>query len=257
MTPSSMAMSAGSQRAVAPPQGHSEYGPTPASDALNLNRWLAVVRRRWRILATVLVVGIALTLSYTLLQTPLYTGAAQVALNVRDEQLVRLTETPKSELQLDRDASLVDTQAEILRSPRLAAWVVDNLRLDRDPEFIDSGGPAWLPSLGRGAEPSPAQLRSRAITKVRKRLAVLRMGDTYVIEVQFESQNPDKAARIADAFANGYLLEQRRVKVEAKQDAAAWLQTRIGELRGQLQSAEAAVAQFKIANNLMSAAARP
>jgi capsular exopolysaccharide synthesis family protein len=71
--------------------------------------------------------------------------------------------------------------------------------------------------------------------------------------VNYTSEDPSKAARIANTFADLYLTEQLEAKFDATKKANEWLDTRVGELRGQLQQAEADVQQYKIANNLLSA----
>jgi succinoglycan biosynthesis transport protein ExoP len=98
--------------------------PGSTSDPFDIRRWIAVFRRRWKIFAITMALGVAGTLLFTLLQKPMYTGTASVALNVQREQLTTVPEAPKAaDVPLDRDASLVDTQVEILRSARLALWV--------------------------------------------------------------------------------------------------------------------------------------
>ncbi|MFW8695845.1 exopolysaccharide biosynthesis protein, partial [Mesorhizobium japonicum] len=75
---------------------------------------------------------------------------------------------------------------------------------------------------------------------------------TYVMNVGFASEDPAKAARIANTFADRYLLEQLEAKFDATRQANVWLNDRLGELRVEVQQADAAVAQYRAANNLLS-----
>jgi capsular exopolysaccharide synthesis family protein len=130
---------------------------------------------------------------------------------------------------------------------------VDRLGLTGDPEF--AGRPGLLDRFSPGtAQLSAEGLRERTLRAVQKRTSVVRVGSTYVIDIKFEAEDPHKAARIANAFADGYLFDQRQAKINANRQASEWLQTRIGQLRGQVQTAEAAAAQYRITNNLMTAA---
>lgn len=106
------------------------------------------------------------------------------------------------------------------------------------------------------AAPSSDEVQRRkeaVVDRVLGGLAVRRQGLTYLIQVEYTDKDPAQAARIANAFADLYLTEQLEAKFEATKKANEWLDTRVGELRGQLQQAEADVQQYKIANNLLSA----
>ncbi|HEY9217542.1 MAG TPA: Wzz/FepE/Etk N-terminal domain-containing protein, partial [Phenylobacterium sp.] len=120
-----------------------EFVAPPPSDALSLQKWLAVFRRRLKIFAAIFALVIAATVLFTFAQKPLYTATASVALNVRSPQMAPTTEksVTQQEIPLDRDASIVDTQVEVLRSSRLALWVIDRLDLTSDPEFARTAGP--------------------------------------------------------------------------------------------------------------------
>ena len=50
-------------------------------------------------------------------------------------------------------------------------------------------------------------------------LTVKRSGTTFVIDIGFTSRDPAKAAQIANAFADKYLLEQLEAKLDATQQA--------------------------------------
>jgi exopolysaccharide transport family protein len=179
---------------------------------------------------------------------------------------------------LPDDSSVVDTEVEILKSRSLAGRVAQSLKLDQDPEFNPKlkkpsliqnilEGPAnavhalfkaSAPQQSVNANAAAAELESRrtlegVVDSLLKRLTVRRSGLTYVIGINFESVDPTKAALIANAFADDYLLEQLDAKFEATKQASTWLQDRLGELRGQVEQAETAEAQYRAANGLMSA----
>ncbi len=61
----------------------------------------------------------------------------------------------------------------------------------------------------------------------------------------------DKAATIANAFADAYIEDQLQAKFEATRRASEWLQQRIGELRQQASDAYKAVQDFKSENSII------
>ena len=83
------------------------------------------------------------------------------------------------------------------------------------------------------------------------RLTVSRVGMTYVIEIDFQSTNPDRAAQIANAVADGFIADQLEAKYQTIRRATAWLQDRLNELRGQASAAEHAVVEYKAKNNIV------
>ena len=83
------------------------------------------------------------------------------------------------------------------------------------------------------------------------RLTVSRVGMTYVIEIGFKSIDPDRAAQIANAVADAFIVDQLEAKYQTIRGATAWLQDRLNELRGQASAAERAVVEYKTKNNIV------
>lgn len=243
-----------------------EAQTAPASDAgapvFDLNVIIATFRRRLRLFAAVALAVFVAVVLYTLQLTPEYTTAAQVMLDTRKEQVTDMSAVLSG---LPADTAVVDTEVEVLRSRSLAGRVVKQLKLDQDPYFNPSlagakGVSAWLPFLKKTVSPTAAndpvaaqRLRERIVDRVLSGLEVRRAGVTYLISVQYTHPDPARAATLANAFADLYLTEQLEAKFEATKQANEWLDTRVAELRDQLQHAEAEVQQYKIANNLLSA----
>lgn len=240
-------------------------GQAPVLGQVDLRRLYAAFRRRIRLFAAVALLVFLGAILVTLQATPKYTASASVMLDTRKE---KVTDTDAVLSGLPSDSSSVDTEVEVLKSRQLAGRVVKALALDKDPEFNKAlRKPTGLKALLGGAASamgastpegrlSAVQQQKRADSIVDAALAglkVRRSGLTYVIKVDYESEDPAKAAAIANKWAELYLLEQLEAKFDATQQATNWLNSRLGELRNQVISDEAAVQQFKIANNLLSA----
>ncbi|HEY8572886.1 GumC family protein [Phenylobacterium sp.] len=229
---------------------------------LELRRLYTAFRRRLKLFSAVAATVLVLAILLTLQATPKYTATANVMLDPRQERVTNVQEVLSG---LPADTAVVDTEVEVLRSRQLAERVVTALKLDQDPEFnhaiAEPTGVGAVTALFQRANPTAAQLtpveaqkqRERVVDAVLANLSVKRAGLTYIIDVAFESEAPSKAARIANQFAELYLLEQMEAKFDATQQATRWLNSRLDELRGQVLADEAAVQQFKIANNLLSA----
>lgn len=245
-----------------------ETSNAPVNDtgalSFDLNIVIATFRRRFRLFAAVAVVVFAAVVLFTLQQTPRYTATAQVMLDVRKEQVTDMSAVLSG---LPADSSVVDTEVEVLKSRSLAGRVVKDLKLEEDPYFNPylaqaKGAKAWFSSLKKAAAPTTAtptdpielqRRRERIVDNVLEGLKVRRAGLTYLISIDYTHTDPKRAAELANAFANLYLTEQLEAKFDATKKANEWLDTRVAELRDQVQQADAAVQQYKIANNLLSA----
>ena len=242
-------------------------GDWPGSERLDPQKLIAAFRRRLKLFVAILLLAVTAAILVTARSTPLFTATANVTINTRQSTVVDSQAVLSG---LTADSSIVDTEVEILKSRHLTERVVDGLNLANDPEFnadLATPGPVQLalggiaaifgarPDEGGGDRDPVAMQRTKeaVIEAVRDRLTIRRVGLTYVMNVSFASEDPAKAARIANAYVERYLLEQLETKFDATRQANEWLNVRLGELRGEVQAAEAAVAQYQSTNNLLSA----
>jgi exopolysaccharide transport family protein len=241
-------------------------GPAGMLGQLDPRRLLAMFRRRLRLFGAVALTIFLVSVLLTLQATPKYMATASVMLDPRKESVSDIQQVLSG---LPADSSVIDTEVEVLKSRQLAERVVQSMKLDQDPEFNGAlrrprglgAAKAAVKGLLGAATPASVKLSPAAAQRRRDgivdgvlgRLTVSRAGLTYIIKIGFESENPAKAAAIADKYAELYLLEQLEAKFDATQQATKWLNSRLGELRDQVLQNEAAVQQYKIANNLLSA----
>lgn len=250
-------------RSTAPLEG---AGQTSLGAAMDMRRWFNVFRRRIRLFIAVALVVFAATVMLTLQATPRYTATASVVLDTRKTNVTGVQQVMSD---MPTDASSVATEVEILKSGQLAERVVEALKLDEDPEFNPAlrkpkglaAVRASVRDLIKGAAPkagapTAAELQRAhegVVNRVLGGLSIRRTGMTYVIAIGYESESPAKAAAIANKWAELYLLDQLQSKFEATQQATRWLNEQLGSLRGQVEQDDAAVQQYRIANNLLSA----
>lgn len=196
--------------------------------------------RTFRVLfLIVLAVIVAAILGVTALRTPKYTAVASVMIEPRQRDI----STDKSVLsELPAESGVIDSEVRVLQSREFAERMVRTLHLESDSEF-------HRPRDGE----TPDLAFDRTVDKVLKALNVRRSGLTYVIDIGFQSRSASKAAEIANEYAGFYTGAQRNIKAQATEQATALLQKRLGDMRGQLEQAEAKVAQYRAANGLMTA----
>ncbi|WP_342641108.1 GumC family protein [Rhodoligotrophos ferricapiens] len=220
--------------------------------------------RRWRLIVGTIAVGLALVTLYLLVATPLYTASTSILIDTRGKNIVDAEAVLAG---ISADSAAIDSQVELIKSPTTALRVADKLHLDRDPDFGggDEGGSILSSLTGLFASeteaPAPAAAQTQGLSSERAALAqavlgglsVQRQGRTYVLSIVYTAKTPEKAARIANAFANEYLIDQLEARFQATKLATDWLNDRLTTLRTSVQAAENAVELYKQQNNLVSA----
>jgi succinoglycan biosynthesis transport protein ExoP len=97
----------------------------------------------------------------------------------------------------------------------------------------------------------PAEMR--AIAALSGALEVRRVAqDGYVIAISVTSSDPARAARLANAVADTYLVDKSETRLDAAKRASAWLSGQLIHLRKQLQASEEALARFRVEHGLVA-----
>ncbi|TYO85179.1 polysaccharide biosynthesis tyrosine autokinase [Oceanicella actignis] len=227
--------------------------PPPAVAAAELVS--ALWRRKWTVAGVALATLLFAAAMLSRLE-PRYAAMAEVLLESRRPQVVDLAEVMPA---LPLDAQAVQSEIRLIQSQQLLERVARKLRLHEDPELgpapaVEPGALAQLKAAladlaGWSAPvrfPDPEREARRAlletIAAMRKRLSVSQQDLSRVIAIRFESADPDKAALIANAIADQYIVDQLEAKFDATRRASQWLSRRLDELAARLAEADAAVA---------------
>ncbi len=225
----------------------------------------------WRgklLIALAIVVGLLLGIWQAYIATvPLYGAEAQLVLDPRDEKVVDIENVVTS---LATNEEVIRTEVHILGGREMAGQVVDRLNLVADPEFnglLAEPGFNPVQSLKNGIKrmlgmevyavttsADPAYLREKVIQSMLANVEVVNIPDTYIFSIWALSEDPFKAAEIANAFADTYIANQVAVKLNVTEQATGWLAERVSELRGQLELNERRVAEIRAQADVTSPA---
>jgi succinoglycan biosynthesis transport protein ExoP len=219
--------------------GNSSLLPDPRS--LLIIFW----RRIWTFLIVFAVI-MGAAIAYATFAPKLYTSTASVLIEPRKADIVM----PKEVAQPDQaaPADFIDTQILVLDSAQLSEKVVAALGLTEDAQF---GGGA----SDQVEAPSPAQIRLRLATsaqRLQSAVNIRRAGQTSLIEIAVSTRSPAQSARIANEYVNQYLLSISNAKQAADQQENAQIDSRLGQLRVEAETADRNLQMYKIANGLMS-----
>lgn len=115
-----------------------------------------------------------------------------------------------------------------------------------------------LGSVGNDAASSAGRLQdggvdqgklALTIQQVKKRLSVEDDRRSYIIKIIFAASDSEKAARLANAFAEQYLADRIDAKLALTASANEWAKTQLDAAGEQLRQAEAAIEQFRAQHN--------
>jgi polysaccharide biosynthesis transport protein len=241
-----------------PPNEMADTEPGGA-DVIDLDRIAGIVRRRWKVVALAIVLGLALGALYLLYATPMYKATAEILIDQSNGRLT--TEIVGGGEVMESDAAIL-SEVELMSSQRLAVAAVDRLDLGNNTEFLATGQSGlgrlrdtifgFLGLQTRQPSADPEARRQRAIGLVSSEISVSRIGRTFILALSFTAENRQLAADIANALAESYLAEQLDSKFETTRVATEWLEQRIAELRAESLRADLAVQTYRTANNLVS-----
>ncbi|MDX6751026.1 AAA family ATPase [Geminicoccaceae bacterium 1502E] len=221
-------------------------GATPRSRELSLLDLLLVTWRRKLLIAVILAVGIGGSSAFASLFPRTYVA--------RTLLLIEPAAGEGAGLGAAIDSAAIDSQVQVLSSRSLAREVVSSLGLEEDPELLGAA-PGFVAGLlaplraawtllapprpgGGGSDPAV-----RHIDGFLERLEVSREGKTYVIAVAFASADPDKAALVANAVAERWIVGQLAVKYEAARHSAERIGERLAGLKARLEEAQLELAR--------------
>src|ERR1700675_4060753 len=204
------------------------------------------VRKIWSVLwrgkTTILLstmVAVGLAALFVLLVPHKYTATTQILIDPTDLRAVQNDIAPTIP-QSDAAVLQVESQARVIASDNVLRRVVASEGLDHDPEFMRG---AMAEKYGPLA----------ALSELQKRVQVKRSERTYVVDVSVTSEDPAKAARLANAIAQTYLTEQTEVRSNAARQISQSLKGRLQELQTRVRDAEQKVEAYKASHNIVGA----
>jgi tyrosine-protein kinase Etk/Wzc len=215
----------------------------------------ALWRRKGRIAAlTLLATGLAF--AAVNMVTPRYKSEARVLIETRDNIFLRPEAERLSERGATIDPEAVTSQVQLILSRDLARDVIRSLKLAERAEFdpVLRGSSTLGVLLGLAGlvrDPMSQTPEERVFRSFAERLTAYPIEKSRVIAIEFESESPELAARVANTVAETYLMFQQTAKQDQSRAAGHWLAEKIEPLRGAVAAAEAKVEQYRAGNNLL------
>jgi len=217
--------------------------PLASSDPALADYWLILVKRKWTVIATALIV-LTLATIYTLRITPTYDSVARLSVNKENPDPFGMNQKDFSADAEDYDYTVqMDTQVRILQGDTLALNVIKALHLDSNPRF--AGSLATHPAAGLQSPPLSNEQEQALIGKLHSQLTVTPVPNTRLIDIRVTNPDPQLAAAIANAYSTGFVDFNRRAKYESTQQASEWLSTQLADLEIKVQTSQEKLVEYQ------------
>src|SRR5215468_12191130 len=242
---------------IAPVGGGSHQ---PAVPSIHLrDYWNVIVTRRWTI-AAVLLTTVLVTMIVTLRMRPIYLAEATVQIDRENQNVLSFKDVYQVEAQTD---DTLQTQYKVLSSRALARRVVEQLKLDKEPEFIENK-PSLLGSIRQSVSnliPSPKppnDSRGGESDRLRpivdqyiQRLTVTPVPRTRLAKISFESMDPHLAALIINEHGKQFIEQNLQYKFDATAQASDFLSDQLTGLKSALEKSEDRLQDYSRQNQIL------
>jgi capsular exopolysaccharide synthesis family protein len=203
------------------------------------SQYLAIALRwKWLILGCVagaLLLGVLVTL----LATPQYTATTRLEISRESSRIVKMSDVEPETSPVDME--FYETQYGLLKSRALAERVARELRLTDDPKFFAMFGREDLVDAGGKGTRLAANRQEReqiAVEILLLRLEVTPIRLSRLVDVSWTSPDAAFSARVANAWANGFIQSNLERRFDATSYARKFLEDRLGQLKQKLEDSE-------------------
>ena len=250
-----------------PPSGGAAYA---VDSEIHLLDRIAVLYRYRAIAISVFILTALAVVIQTSTAVPMYRAHARIL--IEDERSTAIPGLNSESQYFEDPEPYYNTQYKILQGRDLARRVVTKLQLHTIPEFNGTAPSAstWLTVLrgfaerargllGTGAAagleaPGPGETpdESALIDTFISRLLVEPARGTRLVDVSFQSVDPQFAAQAANALAQVYVEQNLELKLRTTDNMLQWLTQEIANQQKKVQEAEATLADYRDKQNALS-----
>jgi exopolysaccharide transport family protein len=217
------------------------YNVLPAQESTLREYMRVLIKRKWMVLAVVAGIFTVVAVA-SLRQTPIYEAVGQIVVNKADSNLITFKD---SQPVMDYyDQADLDTEVRILQSDLMALQVIQQLNLDKRPEF---GGHSTVKQPTLVADPlqSDSTHISGLIGRFKAGLHVSLIPNTRIMEIHYTSTDPQLAASIVNTLASTYVEQNFKTKFESTMTASNWLSKQLVDLQMKVETSQEKLVRYQ------------
>src|SRR6266849_5164853 len=206
----------------------------------HLRDYLLILRKHlWLILCFLLTVVTLVTIAVFKMQ-PMYEATSRLVMERENTNFRPFQEQTGYDSYVDME-NYIETQSKILQSETLALQTIKSTNLANHPEFRGAS-PVVAGNVSRGRPPILGVFLGR--------LSVKRVPNSGLLDVKFESTDPQLAARVVNAHIENYIEQNFRSRFEAATVASNWMTGQLTELKIKVEKAEEARLGYERQNQI-------
>jgi polysaccharide biosynthesis transport protein len=206
--------------------------------------WDVVYKHRWQIVA-ITVAAITVMAIYSFKASPIYRATAHVEIEAESPLTMSVTDPFRA---MPADEAFLKTQALVVGSDHLAWQTIQQLELAENAAFIR---PTAKDPFGQRTE-EPRMLRGRLVRAFQHSTIVQLTPNSHMMEVSFESTNPDLGAKVVNTLLANYIEYNFRKRYDATRQASGFMEQQLEELRAKVEKSQQALVSYERQNSIVN-----
>jgi succinoglycan biosynthesis transport protein ExoP len=205
---------------------------------MSLNSFLRILRARWLTIASIALVAIFIAAVITF-QTPRsYTATTEMIVDGSGQDPISGQSLPSRMI-----AGYIATQADVIRSRIVAQKVIDQNDLINNPAVLRE-----FRSLSNEQSPSNGWL----LNYLHKRVAVTPRQNSTVMDISFNSRDPELSAQLADAFAVAFIQTNLELRTDPAKQVTGWYNQQLSLLRDTLVEKQNTLSSYREEHGILA-----
>lgn len=229
-----------------------EHGSTSeALPAFDISQYWQLLVKRRLIIGSALIAALVIGAAITLLMTPIYVATTTLQIDREAARVLNVDEvTPRESLVQGEE--FFQTQYGLLRSRTLAERVIETLGLASSDAFLEQMK-IDPPKAEDGGRARLIQRRKEAVLKaVQDNMSVAPVRGSRLVSINFESPDPVLSARVANAFAEGYIQSNLERKFDSSSYAREFLEEELAKTKARLEDSERSLVAYAAAQQIIN-----
>ena len=211
----------------------------------HLYDYLLILRKHQWLILSFMISVVTIVAIATFRMQPVYVATARIEIGRENSNILPFQGTDAYDVMMDSE-NYIETQSKILTSETLALQTIRNSGLSARPEYSSSEGPSDAVATGNLAN----HKRPSELGAFLGSLSVHRVPNSRLMDVSFESTDPQLAARIVNAHLETYVQRNFQTQYDSTARATTFLKDQLEELKKRVQNSEDARIAYERQNQI-------
>ncbi|MGC2423823.1 MAG: polysaccharide biosynthesis tyrosine autokinase [Nitrospirota bacterium] len=216
-------------------------------EELGIRDYLMILSKRRVSAIVIFTLFVLVVTAVTFTMTPVYKATAQVYIESPNMQFN--IQQQQQENQMDT-ASYLQTQMNILKSDAIARTVIAKLHLDQ-VEFGKKASSSPLSFLKSSDAAAAPPTMDSAVPAFEKRLNVEVVKNSNLVNVSYETQDPELAAAVANETVQVFIDQNIEMRTAPAKSYMTWLDGELDKIKNKMNESSDSLENFKRSRSLI------